>query len=74
MTTKTCEACDYWYRIDDKGGRCCRYPPTASPQRVQVVSRVVVGQRPSPVSFMDVISWPKTKPGEICGEFSNEQA
>jgi hypothetical protein len=68
MISNKCENCDFWVRIDDNGGKCCRYPPYAYPQAVQPLNRVV-GMRPLPVGFMDIISWPKTKCDDWCGEF-----
>lgn len=72
MIARNCENCDFWEKLNDNGGTCKRYPPKATPQAVQVAGRVVTGQRPSPVNFLDIISWPKTKPEDWCGEFKNE--
>lgn len=68
-----CENCDFWQEMEGKnGGVCKRYPPKPTPMPAQVAGRILQGQRPSPVQFLDVISWPKTKADEWCGEFKNE--
>ena len=72
MLARKCENCDFWMETDTKGGMCRRYPPRATPQAIQKGGNVLVGQRPGPVSFLDIISWPKTKKDDWCGEFANE--
>lgn len=74
MIARKCENCDFWQELDGKGGTCKRYPPKPTPMPIQMAGRIQVGNRPSPVNFMDVISWPKTKAEDWCGEFKNEQA
>ena len=74
MIKRACETCDFWVRINGKGGTCRRYPPNATPKAGQVPGNIVKGLRPSPINFFDVISWPKTRNEDWCGEWKeNEQ-
>ncbi len=74
MINRNCENCDFWVKINDIGGTCRRYPPKATPIQAQRAGNIVQGVRPGPVNFLDVISWPKTKSDDWCGEWDNEQA
>ncbi len=71
MTEIRCENCDFFDVIDDKCGLCRRYPPYVQGQMAQRANRVI-GQRPSPVTFVPVVMWCQVKPDEWCGEFRSE--
>ena len=73
MIQAKCEDCRYWEMIDGKGGICKRFPPNSTGHPVQVMRRIVQGNRPSPTSFMGVTSWPKTTATDWCGEFRNDE-
>ncbi len=56
MIKRICENCDFWQKMEgDNGGICKRYPPKPTPMPIQMAGRIVVGQRPAPVNFMDII-------------------
>lgn len=67
MIANKCEDCDFW-----SAEICRRYPPTVTPQAVQRRGNVIAGQRPSPVSFVPVMSHVQTKADDWCGEFQND--
>ena len=73
MMAIKCENCRFWEQINDEGGNCKRYPPTATAFPVQLAARIQVGNRLGPAQFMDVISRPKTKPDDWCGEFDDSE-
>jgi len=74
MIMITCENCYHWNEIDEKSGRCSRYPPNATSQLIPKGMSGILGQQKMAVDKMELMTWARTLRTESCGEFKNDQS